>query len=150
MQEKERKKTRTWIKVALVYQKAFRALADRLTEVGLSVAQYDLLACLVKAEPELLKQSELADRLLVTKGNISGMLSRMTEQGMVQRADDPDDKRSKRIVITEEGRKLYRAGQGLQEALIDEMFEGLEKDRVEFLEEVVNELCDRIKLRGKY
>ncbi len=121
-----------------------------LTEVGLSVTQYDLLACLVKAEPELLMQSELADRLLVTKGNISGMLSRMTEQGMVQRADDPDDKRSKRIVITEEGRKLYRAGQGLQEALIDEMFEGLEKDRVEFLEEVVNELCDRIKLRGKY
>lgn len=150
MQEKERKKTRTWVKVALVYQKAFRALADRLTEVGLSVAQYDLLACLVKAEPELLKQSELADRLLVTKGNISGMLSRMTEQGMVRRADDPEDKRSKRIVITEEGRRLYLAGRGLQEALIDEMFEGLEKNKVEFLEEVVNELCDRIKLRGKY
>lgn len=150
MQDKERKKTKTWVRVALVYQKAFRALADRLTEVGLSVAQYDLLACLAKAEPELLKQSELADRLLVTKGNISGMLSRMTELGMVRRADDPDDKRSKRIVITEEGRKLYESGRRLQEALIDEMFEGLGKDKVDFLEQVINELCDRIKLRGKY
>lgn len=149
MQEKEKKKTRTWVKVALVYQKAFRALADRLTEVGLSVAQYDLLACLVKAEPELLKQSELANRLLVTKGNISGMLNRMTEQGMVSRADDLEDKRSKRIVITDEGRKLYEAGSRLQEALVDEMFEGVEKDKVDFLEQVVNEICERIELRGK-
>ena len=61
-------------------------MAERLAEVGLSVAQYDLLACLVLAEPDVLKQSDLASRLLVTKGNISGMLNRMTEQGSVRRS----------------------------------------------------------------
>lgn len=145
MQEEERK-IRTWVRVALVYQKAFRAMAERLTGVGLSVAQYDLLACLVLAEPERLKQSELASRLLVTKGNISGMLSRMTELGIVERADDPHDKRSKRILITSEGRKLYEDGRRIQETLVEEMFEGLDNSRLSFLEEVVGEICDKISL----
>jgi DNA-binding MarR family transcriptional regulator len=134
------------VRVALVYQKAFRALAERLTGVGLSVAQFDLLACLVKAEPDRLKQSELASRLLVTKGNISGMLSRMTELGTVKRADDPHDKRSKRIMITEQGRQLYEAGRTIQEGLVDEMFDGLNPDKLLLLEEVVGEICEKIKL----
>ena len=144
MQDKKERKIRTWVRVAHVYQKAFRALGERLTEVGLSVAQFDLLACLIKAEPELLKQSELANRLLVTKGNISGMLNRMTEQGLVTRGDDENDRRSKRIQITAQGRELYQRGRELQDVLLDEMFEGLEQDKVEFLEQVVIDICERI------
>jgi len=129
-----------------VYQKAFRAMAERLTTVGISVAQFDLLACLVMAEPERLKQSELASRLLVTKGNISGMLSRMTELDMVRRADDLVDKRSKRIMITDSGRKLYEAGRAIQEGLVDEMFEGLSSEKLSLVEEVVGEICEKINL----
>ena len=146
MQEDRERKIRAWVRVAWVYQKAFRAMAERLTDVGLSVAQYDLLACLVLAEPEVLKQSDLASRLLVTKGNISGMLNRMTEQGLVSRADDPNDRRSKRIIITEEGRKLYEAGRAIQEQLVNEMFDGLDHERLTFLEEVVGEISEKINL----
>lgn len=121
-------------------------MGERLTSVGLSVAQYDLLACLMLAEPEILKQSDLASRLLVTKGNISGMLNRMTEQGTVSRVDDPNDKRSKRIIITDEGRKLYQAGRSIQESLVDEMFQGWDDDRLTFLEEVVGEISEKICL----
>jgi DNA-binding MarR family transcriptional regulator len=132
--------------VALVYQKAFRAMAERLTDVGLSVAQFDLLACLVLAEPDRLKQSELASRLLVTKGNISGMLSRMTDQNLVERADDPDDRRSKRIQITKLGRRLYEAGRTVQENLVREMFDGLDGERLGVMEEVVEEIYEKIEL----
>ena len=98
------------------------------------------------AEPEKLKQSDLADRLLVTKGNISGMLSRMTELGTVRRADDPHDKRSKRIEITARGRKLQEAGRGIQEDLVEEMFEGFDGERLDLLESIVGELSERINL----
>jgi len=136
------------VKVAFVYQKAFRAMGERLTDVGLSVAQFDLLACLIMAEPERLKQSELANRLLVTKGNISGMLSRMTEQDLVERVDDPEDKRSKRIVISERGRRLYEAGRSVQEQLVGEMFEGLSGERLQLMEEVVNQISEKISLKS--
>ena len=146
MQEEEKRKLRTWVRVAQVYQKSFRLLADRLARVGLSVAQFDLLSCLVMAEPERLKQSELANRLLVTKGNISGMLSRMTELGTVERADDPYDKRKKRITITAEGRSLYEAGRAIQDALVYEILEDVNGERLEFLEEIASEICETIDL----
>ena len=146
MQEEEKRKLRTWVRVAQVYQKSFRLLADRLSRVGLSVAQFDLLSCLVVAEPERLKQSELANRLLVTKGNISGMLSRMTELGTVERADDPYDKRKKRITITAEGRELYEAGRAIQDALVFEILEDVSGQRLEVLDEIASEICETIDL----
>ncbi|MFA7480124.1 MAG: MarR family transcriptional regulator [Vulcanimicrobiota bacterium] len=135
----------TWVRVAWLYSKGFRRFAEKLAPVGLSVAQYDLLACLVAAEPQRLKQSDLASRLLVTKGNISGMLGRMTEQSMVKRSDDPTDRRSKRIVITEEGRALYERGRCAQEALIAELFGDITGERLRLFEEVVEQLCEKFK-----
>lgn len=147
MQETSTEKTRhqTWVRVAWLYSKGFRRFAEKLTPLGISVAQYDLLACLVAAEPHNLKQSDLASRLLVTKGNVSGMLSRMTDQGMVQRADDPHDRRSKRIRITEEGRALYEKGRLAQESLIEELFGDLSREKLDFFEEVVDQLCEKFR-----
>lgn len=140
--EQEKSRQRTWVRVASLYQRVFRVLAERLAKVGLSVAQFDLLAQLVKAEPERLKQSEIAARLLVTKGNISGMLSRMTEQGTVKRVHDPRDRRSNRIVITDQGRELFEQGARIQYALVNEMFEGVDADQVVMLEEVVGKVTE--------
>lgn len=138
--EEQKSRQRTWLRVALLYQRVFRLLAERLAKVGLSVAQFDLLAQLVKAEPDRLKQSEIAQRLLVTKGNISGMLSRMTEQGTVKRVDDPKDRRSNRIVITDQGRALFEEGAKIQQHLVNEMFHGIDGERLNLLEEVVGQL----------
>lgn len=132
------------MRVALLYQKAFRVLAERLFGVGLSVAQFDLLVQLVAAEPEKPKQSDLAKRLLVTKGNISGMVTRMAEQGTVCRYDDPKDKRSNRISITPQGRALHDAGYVIQQQLVTEMFHDVDTQTLRELEEVVSRISDKL------
>lgn len=144
MEEDKKLGYRTWFRVALVYQQEFRILAERLSKVGLSVAQFDILACLVRAEPKQLKQSELAERLLVTKGNVSGMLGRMTEAGTVQRLDDPNDRRTKRIAITDVGRDLHGQGVSIQEALVDEMFEGISPEDLKLLGAVTEKISARL------
>lgn len=144
MQEDDKLRQRAWVKMALLYQKAFRVLAERLFGVGLSVAQFDLLVQLVVAEPEKPKQSDLAKRLLVTKGNISGMVTRMAEQGTLQRYDDPRDKRSNRICITEQGRALHQAGSIIQQKLVAEMFQGVDTDTLKNLEEVVSNIIEKL------
>ena len=132
--------------MALLYQKAFRVLAERLFGVGLSVAQFDLLVQLVAAEPDKPKQSDLAKRLLVTKGNISGMVTRMAEQGTVERYDDPKDKRSNRICITPQGRALHDAGSVIQQKLVVEMIQGIETSTLRDLEEVVSNIIEKLSL----
>ena len=135
--------------MALLYQKAFRVLAERLFGVGLSVAQFDLLVQLVVAEPEKPKQSDLAKRLLVTKGNISGMVTRMAEQGTLERYDDPHDKRSNRISITPQGRALHDAGSIIQQQLVSEMFHGVDLGTLKDLEEVVSQIIEKLSVEKR-
>lgn len=144
LQDEDKIRQRAWVKVALLYQKAFRVLAERLFGVGLSVAQFDLLVQLVMAEPEKPKQSDLAKRLLVTKGNISGMVTRMAEQGTLRRYDDPNDKRSNRICITDQGRALHQAGSVIQQQLVREMFEDVDTETLRDLEEVASRIIEKL------
>lgn len=144
LQEEEKIRQRAWVKMALLYQRAFRVLADRLSGVGLSVAQFDLLVQLVVAEPDKPKQSDLAKRLLVTKGNISGIVTRMSDCGTVQRFDDPNDKRSNRICITDEGRRLHDLGSKIQSRLVEEMFDGIQTPTLRTVEEVVSSIIEKL------
>ena len=58
-------------------------MGERLGEIALSVPQLDVLSTLTEAEG--VSQQELATRLYVTKGNISGLLDRLADAGLVER-----------------------------------------------------------------
>ena len=72
-----------WLRLARVYQKVERATAAFLREWDLTVAQFDILAQLRANEG--MTQQQLADRLLVTKGNISQILAKMERRGLLRR-----------------------------------------------------------------
>jgi DNA-binding MarR family transcriptional regulator len=77
----ERLRVVAWLRLARVYRQIDRASAELLRRWDLSVAQFDVLAQIgVRAG---LTQQELADHLLVTKGNISQFLARMERRGLV-------------------------------------------------------------------
>ena len=50
---------------------------------------------------------ELAQRLIASKGNITGLLDRMEKDGLVTRKEKPEDRRSFQINITNKGLKLF-------------------------------------------
>lgn len=49
--------------------------------------------------------SELADRLGITNAAASQLLERLVQQKMVDRTEDPEDRRNKRIILTETGKE---------------------------------------------
>ena len=59
------------------------AVGERLRLIGVSIPQCDVLTTL--SEEEGVSQQELAKRLYVTKGNISGLLDRLESAGLVER-----------------------------------------------------------------
>lgn len=99
-----------------LHHRLLAAIAHDLREIGLSVPQFDVLSTLTEAEG--LSQRELADRLYVTKGNVSGLIDRMVDAGLVERHSLPGDRRSHALVLTEHGRALEAKAQALQEAFI--------------------------------
>jgi DNA-binding MarR family transcriptional regulator len=69
--------------------------------------------------------SDVGDDLGVTNGAASQMLDRLVVQGLVDRSEDPHDRRVKQIVLTPEGKRrlkeILQARQGWIEALADLM-----------------------------
>ena len=96
-----RRSVSVWLSLTRFGMKAERALADRLREWGLNNAQFGVLARVGEAEG--ITQQELADSLLVTKGNVAQLLDRMEEGGLIERRAEG---RVRRSFLTDQGRRL--------------------------------------------
>ena len=107
---------RVWFRFVRLHRRASNAIAAELKGLGLSIPQFDLLSTLT--EREGLSQQELAERLYVTKGNVSGLLDRMVEAGLVERRAIPDDRRSNALHLTPKGRSLAEQGIAAQKAYV--------------------------------
>lgn len=95
----------TWVQLVRTHSKMARRIEQFLDRRGLTLPQWDVLATL--SVEENITQQELAGRLLVTKGNVCGVLDRMETAGLVIRRADDDDKRINRLALTPKGRKLF-------------------------------------------
>ena len=86
---------------------AIRQLEATLAESGLSVGEFDVLSALRRSgEPFLLRPSELADRVMVTRAGITSRVDKLEESGYVARMRDPKDRRSEPIALTKAGRRV--------------------------------------------
>jgi DNA-binding MarR family transcriptional regulator len=110
----------TWLRLARVFQKIDHASAEHLRGWGLSVAQFDVLAQVGTAPG--LTQQELADALLVTKGNICQLLDRLEQGGLIERRQEG---RAKRLFLTQAGQQLFASVVPAQERMIARLFSTL-------------------------
>jgi MarR family transcriptional regulator, organic hydroperoxide resistance regulator len=95
---------KVWVSLARVSTLLERRFAQALAAHGLSLSQFDVLATLWHGEG--ITQQELAERLLVTKGNVVGLIDRVSAAGWVERRCDPEDRRANRLYLTDAGRTL--------------------------------------------
>ena len=94
---------RTWVQLARTFYRVQRRIVVALAARDVTLPQFDVLATLRFGEG--LTQQELAKRLLVTKGNVCGVLDRLEALGWVERRPDPDDRRANRVHLTTVGRR---------------------------------------------
>ena len=99
---------RVWFRLIRLEARMQAAVSERLREIGVSIPQCDVLTTLT--EQEGVSQQELATRLYVTKGNISGLIDRLAEAGLVERRSIASDRRQHAIYLTEAGRRMAENG----------------------------------------
>lgn len=137
---------RTWFRMLRLHHRATGAMAARLRGLGLSIAQFDLLSTLT--EREGISQSELAERLYVTKGNVSGLVDRLVLSGLVERRAIIGDRRSYALHLTAEGRRLAEAGIKAQRSYVAETLGALPERDIAELERIVVDWRDRVRALG--
>ena len=113
----------TWLRLARVFAKIERRGVDQVRPHGLSYGQFDVLAH-VGAAPGITQQ-ELADALLVTKGNICQLLDKLEAADLLVRRPEG---RTNRLFLTDRGRTVYADVVPEHEALIAEQLSALDQD----------------------
>lgn len=129
-----------WMRLARVFQKIDRASEVQLRPWNLNVAQFDVLARVGAAKG--ITQQELADRLLVTKGNISQLLDRLERRGLLKRCQEG---RTNTLSLTEEGQQLYAQVVPAQEEMVAQHFSALTSQEVNQLLHLLRKLDRAIR-----
>ena len=99
----------------------------RLAAIGLSLPKLAALRALVTAD-EALPLGQLAERLACVKSNVTQLVERLEADGLVLRAPDPGDRRSRLAAITDAGRRAYEQGVRIQRDAERDLFAALSAD----------------------
>jgi len=130
-----KKAVAVWLRLARLVSSQNSALGALLRDQGISLAQFDVLAQVGAAEG--LTQKDLADRLVVTQGNVTQLLQKLERRNLVAR---PQSGRCNRLELTIAGRRLRNAIVPGQEEAIARLFTALSDSELETLSRLLRRM----------
>ena len=99
---------RAWLYLLKCAKRMEQEMSDRFREeFNSSLSRFDVLAHLDMAGERGLSTSQLAGRLLASKGNITRLLDRMVQDGLILRRPDDSDRRISNVSLSQKGAALF-------------------------------------------
>ena len=124
---------RLWLRIftckMLIEGEVRRRLRDSF---DVTLPRFDLMAQLDRT-PNGMTLGELSQRMMVTNGNVTGLVDRLVAQKLIDRRPSPTDRRSQIVSLTAEGRKAFRAMARANGNWIAEIFADLSPGEIESL-----------------
>jgi DNA-binding MarR family transcriptional regulator len=109
-------------------------------ETGMLLADNEALLNLAAAETPL-RMSEIADRLVLSRGGATKVIDRLEQDGLARRSQDPDDRRALIVEITPEGRDMLETTRAVVDAALTELWaQHLTDDEAEQMLAVVDKI----------
>lgn len=124
---------RVWLRMlraTTIVEKRIRAYLK--AEFDSTLPRFDVLSALYR-ETAPITMTQLTNHLLVSNGNVTGLVNRLVEDGLISRESDPDDRRAQCVMLTSEGREAFREMAEKHEALVDSLFAAMSDDEMERL-----------------
>ncbi|MEU2872002.1 MarR family winged helix-turn-helix transcriptional regulator [Streptomyces olivoreticuli] len=115
-----------------------RVVDDGMTAGGLSLARTKVLQVLDRLG--VVRQSALAQELGQAPRSVTQSVEALECEGLVERAADPDDGRSKLVRLTPKGAEALAAGTAAGEKVLREVFGVLRHEQLEDLDELLDAL----------
>jgi DNA-binding MarR family transcriptional regulator len=93
-------------------------------QFNMTLPRFDVMAALYR-RPEGMLMSEIARFLIVSNGNVTGIVDRLVAEGLVARSQRNGDRRTSFITLTRRGRSAFAAMASAHEHWIDELLGGV-------------------------
>jgi DNA-binding MarR family transcriptional regulator len=113
-----------WVRLLRGHAALRRSLsADLQSEHGLTINDYEALLLIYRADDQVLRRVDLAERLQLTASGVTRMLDRLEEAGLVGKATCSTDARVTYATLTADGRRRLEQASGSHIAAIRGLFE---------------------------
>jgi DNA-binding MarR family transcriptional regulator len=135
---------RAWTRLLRAYAATARCLSPALLEEhGLTLNDYEALRLLGDAEERRMRRVDLAAALSLSASGVTRLLEGLEEDGLVQRATCPHDRRVAYAELTDEGAARLRAAScGHAASIRDLLEESLTEAELEELAELLGKVAD--------
>ena len=131
-----------WVRILAVHKRGLSILREHL-EREMTLPRFDLLANLARADGQTL--ASLSRSMLVTAGNLTGLVDRAARDGAVERRADPADRRAWRVHLTAKGLRAFRDAERRHAARLKRIFAPFSATEVDTLVRLLDKL--RAELR---
>ncbi|MFC3050642.1 MarR family winged helix-turn-helix transcriptional regulator [Kordiimonas pumila] len=123
-----KERLRLWLRLLQVNKIIENEIREFLrTEHDTTLPRFDVMAALYKMKKGA-KMSELSQALMVSNGNVTGIIDRLVTEGLVIRAAIEGDRRSTRVQLTNAGKKRFEKQAAAHEAKVNELFSAVNYD----------------------
>lgn len=112
---------RVWLSLVGCFTSIERSLRGRFNrQFRSSLPRYDVLTALAQY-PDGLTMGQLAAKLMVSKGNITGVVRRLQDTRYVRQSTSREDRRVQRVTLTSRGQQLWQEMEQEYRSVIDDM-----------------------------
>jgi DNA-binding MarR family transcriptional regulator len=127
-----------WVRLLKAHGLLLREVRRRVPP-ELTLPQFDVLAQLYR-RAEGMTPGELTRELLVTAGNVTGIVARLEAFGLVERRPVPEDRRTVRLRLTPRGRRAMRQAIPRHRRELGALLAAVDAPRLESLRDLLGEL----------
>ena len=139
---------RLWVRLLRTVRPIEIELRRRLErKFGVSLPKFDVLAALAR-KPSGMTMTEVSRFLMVSNGNVTGLIGRLVADGLVVRVADAEDRRATFVRLTQKGLRRFTAMAAAHARWLEEMLAGFDPQRSEALVGLLDELRDATRAGG--
>ncbi|WP_430449172.1 MarR family winged helix-turn-helix transcriptional regulator [Rhodophyticola sp.] len=140
-----KERLRLWLRLLKTTRLVEAELRERLRlEFTTTLPRFDVMAALHR-HPKGLKMSELSRFLMVSNGNVTGIVDRLAEDGFALREQVPGDRRAARARLTQKGKEEFVRQAEAHEAWLDAMLAEIGPDMASDLSTALARISDKFE-----
>jgi DNA-binding MarR family transcriptional regulator len=104
---RQQEEVRVWLRLLSLTNMIEGEVRQRLRRrFAVTLPRFDVMAQLARS-PDGMSLSELSKRMMVSNGNVTGLVETLVASGHVERRTDSDDKRARVVRLTPLGRRFF-------------------------------------------
>ena len=120
-QSTSKDRLRLWIRLLRATRTIEAELRERLKrQFDTTMPRFDVMAALYRA-PDGMLMSDLSRFLLVSNGNVTGIVDRLVTEGLVSRARRNGDRRTSIVRLTDDGTVVFSEMAAAHEGWVDDL-----------------------------